>query len=1775
MGSGVFTVSNIATLHSLPDQVVTEAQTKALFGELSAFLLNKQPGHCQRIDYLPRTVLEGLSYKLAHDSELIKKRIVCRMVTDKEIAPEDKSWQVTGSGAVALREKATVNAINVFTALFPSGVRLAEEDSLNIATFKTDDADSFDIRRCLERALVGQVNLLPGNERQVLSGILALEPVRARPVVERLRWVLAVLGQKEKSEQPVTWETAGAFLYEMNFIPDFGMVSGHLGEQITRNAECVAVLTDGERTLGQALNHLTDKIGVDDPNLLQELDVWLNGKDLLKPRAWLTEIAHDDDLRARLSFDVWTFSAPVRGITVNLAPLQDPKKPDKVSKGLESKQGALCNDGKKPVQIRWSTEPKTPDDLGGYRVSVLHSTDDGGDVEVTPTQTITARRKSFMVPMSDNNLDDDEKCVVRIRIQVLSKSGTSIASASDESEEFWIENGTEIIETPPSRTARLRHRDELRFRTAHRTGKKVEIRNQDWDLKRDHVFSVRLSNQERGDLVLNPVLKQVERLILENPNTLGMMTADLVSKRKTEPEDFKPVPIPPSLNAEINPFYQTRERFFAAVRDLHNGSGVIEIADLHDLETEVKAYVGSYLELLTSFFVRISQATGQGSINTTLHDLAPILQIDTITLRVGPDEAPMDVLLLSPTHPLRVLWLFQYETFVRLWIDAMTGKVPDEIEQMIAEESIEKLVSLNLPHAVSWSQGQVFLNTDNIDLFWSILPDSRLPDMRTAVSATLRVLGATQRQAVITTVTPRQIADKLERYLSHHPYVQTFRINVVNPGDGALVLEAMMELLDKPLYQDLNFDLTFFSAPGTRPHRIGQAFDDFMAQISDPDWTGGGSMSEVAERLMQPNANPLFPKLVYAKHPISALLEDDHGRFDAHVTFVLDYFGTTVATRSHQGLIGSTTIHNLVVEYLTEYSGGATSATWSRMVVPHQCPDLVADDITRLLFICHLRMNHLAASCLDWDNSTGKNISVQLELSDSHGKNHLRLLQRVHQASDWVLTIDRNFGIEFYDDPDQGPAATASGGYLIDYTPEFLDSVSHRLIISTAHQQEIASILHKGFSNLMGVADGISSFTIASVLQVLKSVSGKLPLKLINNPSQAQEVIGLALTRLALEKAGRLKGRVLIPVDSHIDLFYQTSRELENRELTLKRTDLMLVELRDGKLHVNLIEVKNRAHSSPQEQVHLHEAIRDKNKNTEAHFRAHFLGKGATQRFDAAIKNKQLANILAFYFERADRYSLFTSPDDHEQAAVTAFKEGLQAIEAGSCEMSFGHQGFVINGDALIGQEARTVHGNDITIIGRAGIAALLNLVVDEEVQEEEVPALEDSSKQTPPDQDTDEIPEFAADEEAPKEPGLTCDQRGGPDTKLEEEAQKPKSAEEPSSQELPDPSSHYTMDEAHLDVVLGCNVVTGELMRWNPYTTTPRRLTNQHILVVGKSGSGKSETTKAIIWELARQQVPSIIFDFQGEYASGPFFDAVQPQVFNVMDGLPVNPFELPQDPLAGKKKSFVEMVFGLSDTLNSVFRGSGDIQLGILREAIEECYIQQGFTRDPDTWNNPPPTLEMLDAVLRHFAAERGGQVRNLLVRLQPLFKSGIFNQNAQTFEFQKLFERTTVLLMTSGIKDLMVAASRFMLEKIYAAMLTAGVSKKVRVVVVVDEAHKLCGDETITSLIKEARKYGLGLILSSQETRDFHPSVFLNTGTLISLALEDADATVMAKHMGLTEKVDQKQAKDMILNQGSGQALVRSQHFLPYKQVQIASFDERIEILSSNNDAVESND
>src|SRR5450759_138465 len=93
--------------------------------------------------------------------------------------------------------------------------------------------------------------------------------------------------------------------------------------------------------------------------------------------------------------------------------------------------------------------------------------------------------------------------------------------------------------------------------------------------------------------------------------------------------------------------------------------------------------------------------------------------------------------------------------------------------------------------------------------------------------------------------------------------------------------------------------------------------------------------------------------------------------------------------------------------------------------------------------------------------------------------------------------------------------------------------------------------------------------------------------------------------------------------------------------------------------------------------------------------------------------------------------------------------------------------------------------------------------------------------------------------------------------------------------------------------------------------------------------------------------------------------------------------------------------------------------------------------------------------------------------------------------------------------------------------------GPTHELRVFAVVDEAHKLSYDETLTELIREARKYGVGILLASQSVKDFDRIVFDMVGTKIALQLEGDDAKIMADNLGLVDKSERDMARAMILN------------------------------------------
>jgi DNA helicase HerA-like ATPase len=1699
----------------------------AAYDHLRDFLLTKEKNHCQRVEYLPVEVMRLTCEKLRADNRLQAKGVEAYL-----LAQETRNEYEIESGA--LIEKRNREEFGVLVAFIPQGLRLPAEDSYDIQTFKT-----YDLGGVLKTHVRRMIDELPADDQEAINKILTQPAVRRLSVDQHIRYLVAL------KHDGSGWEEAGAYLFHLNLVPDLGIGPEGLETHIDRNRHCVSELSNPDRTVISGIEKLVNDYGLDpDANQLRDnLIAFFRQRNVVSTARWLEEILSDENWRFKLTFDHWVFKdirAP-GDIEVHLDPLKDPKT-GKLIKGLKEEAGNLIatTDKRSPLHLKWKTYPRRPENLDHYVILAIRDTDDEEAGEELVRRTVKSSRQSLRLSLKDVELDEGETCAAKILIHAKDKAGVILSS--DESEGFWIE-GQAVVEEAVKKVNRVRNRAEALFFAALKQRTLVELDSEGWESGSRRRYRLKLKNRDIYHIVTNEILHAVELRNITDPLNFGAWDTDARNRASFEMEVMKNVQVAPQDLETFQSFAAARQTLFERFQE-KDPEGVVEVLDLREFKPEIMAYTDAYSLLLEEIRRKLESATTDGQVNNILNDAHKVDRIDTIHFCVGTSDDEAEVVLLAPTHPIKVLWVLQYQQLLHEWAGQLDGLSEEEADRLVSRESIDTITSLNIPSAIAYGPNEIYINSDNIDLYWSILPRGDSPDVRKVVSLLCRLLGQ-KGGGEITSITPAQLADKIWRYLKHHPYVSTLKLNVINPGDGLLVLNAIREIQRSGDFEDLNYDVALYG--DLRYEVMGSAFDEMTEERVLTD----GSQPDVDEDLLRPNRNPLFPKLTFSKQRTTEEQWKTTELRESHITILIDRFATKVLTRPIGSGLGSFCLHNLIAEYQSDFDLKGESATWSRKVVPNHSPELTEGDrCAEVIFKLNDSLLREGSCFYDWGNSLNKVPAIQLELSDTDKL----IISKIHECSDWILTIDRNFGIEYFDNPRSAPGV-AVRSYLIDYTPEFLEGVGHRLIVSTFWISEIEGLIREGLRN-MGIPG--TGFHAAQILDVLKSISGKLALKLINNPKDAREIIGLALTRLLMEQDGSLANSILIPVDSHVDLFAAHKRQLKDAEIRIHRNDLILAYSKDNSLRLRLIEVKFRSGSgSPSEEYELKEAIALKNADTQTVLDARFGSSPEGERLDSEIQCKQFASLLQFYFDRGSRHGLINKAS----GPSSSLQSMIHRVVSGVVPLEFEKAGYIYNLRG-ISKEPETYKDNLIRVIGTDRIREILEIPEDVTLPQEKLPAetvvVREARGATEPAVVSVEGAEPETEKEGrPSEPTLKPTDKASVETVAEVSGKKA-AATERTGQEKED----------GLRILLGTNYDTGRPSYWDPFTVKPKKLANQHILIVGMSGAGKTQSASSFIWELNKRSIPSVIFDFQGEYmASGltnkegeTFVECTNADVLDAADGIDVNPLDIPIDPHTQNRQNYMKAIYQVSTSIGKIF-GLGDIQRAILRDAISQAYARSGFVPgDKSTWDNEPPRLSRVWEILRHMETTEGGNVRNLNFRVQPLFETGVFLEGGGR-NFDELLTCTSIVRLSNlATPELMVAVSQFVLQRIYATMLAQGPCQTLRVFAVVDEAHKLSYDETLTELIREARKYGVGILLASQSVKDFDRVVFDMVGTKIALHLEGEDAKTMADNLGLLAKADRDAARQIILHQPSHRALIRSNHFEPYVQADIMPFYSR---------------
>jgi len=115
---------------------------------------------------------------------------------------------------------------------------------------------------------------------------------------------------------------------------------------------------------------------------------------------------------------------------------------------------------------------------------------------------------------------------------------------------------------------------------------------------------------------------------------------------------------------------------------------------------------------------------------------------------------------------------------------------------------------------------------------------------------------------------------------------------------------------------------------------------------------------------------------------------------------------------------------------------------------------------------------------------------------------------------------------------------------------------------------------------------------------------------------------------------------------------------------------------------------------------------------------------------------------------------------------------------------------------------------------------------------------------------------------------------------------------------------------------------------------------------------------------------------------------------------------------------------------------------------------------------------------------------------------------------------------------------ACASFVLYRIYQDMFRRGRQERLTHAVIFDLAHRASRLKLLPTMAKECRKYGLALIVASQQAGDFAPGLLQNMANYLVLRVTDTDARVMARNVAPSDQ--ERRVADRLKNLPKFEAL-----------------------------------
>jgi DNA phosphorothioation-dependent restriction protein DptH len=1022
-------------------------------------------------------------------------------------------------------------------------------------------------------------------------------------------------------------------------------------------------------------------------------------------------------------------------------------------------------------------------------------------------------------------------------------------------------------------------------------------------------------------------------------------------------------------------------------------------------------------------------------------------------------------LIVLPTHPLRVAWQQGFDMLA--YYHCYAGNIrPQRVSKLLTA-----LSGSQYPAMLPGIDGSpAFAYADSLGFHAVALTHVNDAEPKATVALLSRLLsqGDAQDEEWIAPSVGKNAADllgdEIASYLTLHPDTRRIILHALRPGDGMSVARALGSALSRVEHSDdadeettkelekRAFQLGLYPAEAGR-HQCGH----FLSATAARRRSGAGSVPEGDRWMLESVRRPgdvTLPRLSWARRMVSV------PETPAHLALAFDFLSSRLEYRAAEDVRkGLLEVHGLALTPERWFEPKPIPRWIS--VVPttpdgekHPSNRVFSDRLVRI----HAALLKLVAVYLGGGENDWPVLVTEVNPDQEEA------LARLHRLCDWVVSVDRHAGVEYFDSPRDLPRPYDA--YLIDCVPERDDLGFLQLITSTSSLDEIRQLLDAALGE-MGLSTSPKNCDL--LLNALKSLSGRLALRLTTAGSTIPELVALAMVQnhcaMANENSAAfpsLRTGFFIPLDDVPELLCGVG---ESRRDSGQRADLMYVTSasRRGGLQFRLVEVKFRRYLKTARSIDVTDAITEQLDATGKQWEG--LYGSATGPLERTIQRARLARVLRFYMRKARRHHLSKEAADRLGTEIDRLSKDAASYELINNDGQANHSlGFVLCPEYAGNEATRISVGGDadIWLFGPGPLQTPSQTLVQNGLVTEVANQVS---------------PEFRSQQTETPDPTEPIPLAGG------------NSVQAPSA-----------------NIVLGEQLSNQEEVIWRVSTQG-----NPHLLIVGLPGMGKTTCLIHLCRQLVASGIAPIIFSYHEDIDEK--LNAVLPRELKSVNyaGLGFNPLQVVgSGPLA-----YMDNVAMLRDIFSTIFPDLGDVQLGRVREALKQSYSDCGWSTGH---SGTVPDFNAFFEILRADPKPDKG----IMLRLNELADYGFFAGTSGGASLLDSDEAAVVKIHGTQNEVLQRAFASFVLHNLYQAMFRRGPQTRITHAIVFDEAHRAAKLKLIPTMAKECRKFGLALVVASQEVKDFDDSLFTAVASYLSLRVNESDAKKMARVMAPSDKI-----------------------------------------------------